>query len=36
VADLCLLDCPWQQARRALERCQVNATVRGGELIFTR
>ena len=36
VADLCLLDCSWQQARRALGRCQVNATVRGGELIFAR
>jgi predicted amidohydrolase YtcJ len=34
VADLCLLDRPWGQARRDLGRCRVNATLRGGELIF--
>jgi predicted amidohydrolase YtcJ len=35
-ADLCLLSCPWDQARAQLSRQLVRATVRGGEVIYQR
>ncbi len=33
VADLCLLDCPWSQARNGLSSRHVRATLRDGRLI---
>lgn len=36
VADLCLLDRPWHQARERLEGNDVLATLRDGELIYHR
>jgi predicted amidohydrolase YtcJ len=36
IADLCLLDRPWQQARQRLSSADVFATVRSGELIYQR
>ena len=36
VADLCLLDRPWRQARSRLDGADVLATVRAGELIYNR
>lgn len=35
-ADLCLLDRPWGEARRALSSERVRMTIRGGELIFSK
>lgn len=35
-ADFCLLDRPWQQARSSLQKEQVLATVRAGEVIYHR
>jgi predicted amidohydrolase YtcJ len=36
IADLCLLDRPWCEARASLSRDHVRATLRDGELIFDR
>jgi len=36
VADLCLLDRPWSEARQRLDASDVRATLRAGELIFDR
>ncbi len=36
IADLCLLDRPWQKARQRLCSADVFATVRSGELIYQR
>lgn len=33
-ADLCLLDCSWSQARRALDSRHVAATIIGGEIFY--
>ncbi|MFQ5698835.1 MAG: amidohydrolase family protein [Myxococcota bacterium] len=35
-ADLCLLDCSWQVARRALSSAHVRSTFRAGEPIWSR
>lgn len=35
-ADLCLLDCPWSQARTALSSSHVRATFVGGRQVFLR
>ncbi len=35
IADLCLLKCPWWQAREQLSEDNVVATLRAGELIYT-
>jgi|TARA_Y100000310_G_scaffold279718_1_gene299019 predicted amidohydrolase YtcJ len=35
-ADFCLLDRPWKEARVRLQRTDVAATVRGGEVIYQR
>lgn len=35
-ADLCLLDRPWSVARRNLASVRVNATLRGGRLVWRR
>jgi predicted amidohydrolase YtcJ len=35
-ADLCLLDCPWREARKGLQRENVLATIRAGEVIYHR
>ncbi|MFT5692190.1 MAG: putative amidohydrolase YtcJ [Oceanicoccus sp.] len=34
VADLCLLDRPWHEARLRLQQKDVKATIRGGEIIY--
>ena len=36
IADLCLLDRTWREARASLSCDHVRATLRGGELIFDR
>lgn len=36
VADFCLLDRPWQEARTRLQREDVLATIRAGEIIYRR
>lgn len=33
-ADLCLLGCPWAEARQALDASAVRATIRGGTLLY--